>query len=69
MAPAILLRAFGILWEMSPTLELQQQVRTALKQLEDTEDTIPAAGYEFEGFYANTKDGQQPFTEVITSCQ
>jgi hypothetical protein len=51
---------------MSQTPELQQQVRTALEQLEDT---IPAAGYEFEGFYANTKDSEQPFTEVITSCQ
>jgi hypothetical protein len=30
---------------------------------------MPAAGYELHGFYADPKDGQQQFTEVISSRQ
>ena len=62
MAPAILL--IGLPWQDVPDKELGAKVRVGLEGLETR---MPEAGYDYHGFFANPKDGYQPFTDVVTS--
>jgi len=63
MSPSVLL--IGLPWASLPDAEIKEYVR---KGLEQTEQNMQAAGYDYQGcyFHPNT-DGRQPFIDALKS--